>query len=59
MELPAKVLKDVLDAKKHLAEATAEHKDPSELNIANKEFKDKVKFIMDLHLGWLKGKEVC
>lgn len=57
MDLPEKVLKEVLDAKKHLAEAAAEHKDPSELNIANKEFKDKVKYIMDLHLGWLKKRD--
>ena len=52
MELPEKVLKKVLEAKKHLEEAVKEHKDPSELNIAHKEFKDKVKYIMDLHLSW-------
>ena len=57
MDLPEKVLKEVYEAKKHLAEAVAEHKDPSELNIANEKFKDKVKYIMDLHLGWLKKRD--
>ena len=57
MDLPETVLREVYEAKKHLRDAVEEHKDPSELNIANEKFKDTVKYIMNLHLSWLKQRD--